>query len=84
MSELSFRFRGHTYSIKVAQFSGRLSLGYDGWLLGEFWSIEKLISHIEEQARWTEGAIRAPKLPKRVVTKIETFVQSNATAWQGN
>lgn len=81
---LTIRFRKHRYSIKVSEFNGRISLGYDDWLLGEFWSVGKTISHIEEQARWTEAAIRAPKLPKRVVARIETFVQSNATAWQGN
>lgn len=81
---LTIRFRKHKYHIKVSAFNGRISLGYDDWLLGEFWSVGKTISHIEEQARWAEGAIRAPKLSKKTVERIEDFVRLHPDAWLGN
>lgn len=84
MNCLSFKFRGHRYSIRVSEFNGHLSLGYDDWMLGDFRSVDKLISHIEEQARWTEGAIRAPRLSKRAVTRIEDFVRKFPNTWLGN
>lgn len=85
MSEvLDFKFCGHTYSIKVRPFNGMVILGFDGWLLNQFRCKSALISHIEEQARWSLGSINAKKLPKRIVSKIEQFLAENEFAWKGS
>jgi hypothetical protein len=76
MNALAIRFRKHQYSIKVSKSDGRISLGFDVWLLGEFWSVGAVISHIEEQSRWADGLIRAPKLPKGSVERIENFIRT--------
>lgn len=73
---LTIRFRRHKYSIKTSKSDGRISLGFDDWLLGEFWSSDAVISHIEEQARWADDLIRAPKLPKGSVERIENFIRT--------
>ena len=81
---LKFGFRGHVYSIKVRSFNGMIQLGFDGWLLGSFRCKQKLISHIEEQARWAEGAIEAKKLPGKILQKIEDFLAADESVWQGS
>jgi hypothetical protein len=81
---LSFKFRGHVYSIKVRSFNGMIQLGFDGWLLNNFRCKQQLISHIEEQARWAEGAIKTKKLPKKILGKIEEFLAADESVWQGN
>jgi len=82
---LSFKFRGHVYSIKVRSFNGMIQLGFDGWLLGNFRCKEQLIFQIEEQARWIGGCgIKAKKLPKKILQKIEDFLAADESVWQGN
>lgn len=81
---LKFKFCGHTYEISIYSFSGRIMLGFDGWLLGSFRSKQQLISAIEEQGRWIGCAIKTKRLSKKILQKIEDFLSADESVWQGS
>lgn len=80
----SFRHQGQRFSIRVSSFNGRISLGMDGWLVGEFWSVDRVVRNCEEQARYQSGSRRARKMDRRTVELIEDFVRLHENAWLGS
>ena len=81
---LNFRYQGQQFSIKVSRFNGRISLGNDGWLAGEFWSVGKLVKACQEIVRHQRGTMRVPSMSRRTVERIENFVRLHENAWLGN
>ncbi|NBV51647.1 hypothetical protein EBR78_10585 [bacterium] len=80
----NFRYQGQKFSIKVSSFNGRISLGSNGWLMGEFWSVDSLVRNCREIVRHEKGTMRVPSMNRRTVERIEDFVRTHENAWLGN
>lgn len=81
---MRFRFGGREWLLNVSRFNGRISVGCNGSLQGEFWAVDDVVWSIQEWTRWKMSVPRLRKLSRRRVEMIEDFIREFPNTWLGN
>lgn len=66
--------RGHAVEFKVNAGSGFVSVGVDGWLVGNYATAEQAICQAMETVRMIESELTAPTMPakaRRAVAELQ-------------